>query len=87
MPAKEAMSWDELARTLIQSIVEDQGGLVAANTIFSFISPLVLVLAIGIAAHIIKKMQKEMDRQAEEKKKLERQILKKPLSSNKSSKK
>ena len=57
MPAKEAMSWDELARTLIQSIIEDQGGLVAANVILSALSPSVLVLVIGIAAYIIKKMQ------------------------------
>jgi len=87
LAAKGALSWDELARTLIQSIIEDQGGLVAANVVLSFVSPLVLGLVIVTAVYIIKKMQKEMDRLAKEKKNLERQVLKRPLSSSKSLKK
>jgi hypothetical protein len=78
MPAASAKSWDELARAIVQNILENQGGVVA---ILPFLSLLFVLIIIGMAGYVLHQKQKEIDRMAVEKSRLEDIILKSRLSS------
>jgi len=75
------MDWDELARSVLESIQEQHGGLVVAFVVLAFFSIVILVSVVSISWYILYKKQKEVDRLAGEKKKLEEQILRNRRSS------
>lgn len=74
------MTWEQLARAIIQDILQKQGGLCA---IIPFLSLLIVIFVVGMSSRTINKKQKELDRKSEEKEKLERELLKKRLSTSK----
>ena len=80
--AYATMSWNEIARAALQSIIEQHGGLVAVVAFQAISNIVLLFIILPIAWYIIRLKQKEMNRIAMEKKKLEEQILKKRYTSS-----
>lgn len=78
MPAASVKGWDELARAIVQNILENHGGVAAA---LPFVSLLFVLIIIGMACYVVNQKQKELDRMAAEKSRLEDIILKNRLSS------
>jgi len=70
-------TWDELARAIIQDILEEHGGLVA---LLPFLCLFLLFIVIGVSWFLLSRKQKEMDRMADSKAKLEGMVLGKRIS-------
>ena len=77
------MSWDEIARSALQSIIQDYGGLVAALIANNLITTGCLLIVVFYSWRLLNKKQVEIDRMASEKQKLEQEVLKRRLSSGK----
>ncbi len=75
------MGWGELARATLQSILEEQGGIVVAVIIFAFVSTLVLFWSFWNCNRQLKKKDRELERMAKQKAKLENLFLERRLSS------
>jgi hypothetical protein len=79
MPVAAAKGWDELARAIIQDILEKQGGTAA---LLPFVSLFFMIVVVGMAWYVVRQKQKEIDRMASDRKPLEELVLKKRLSSS-----
>ena len=83
----ETKPWDELIRAFFESIIDDHGGLVAAVVAQGLFSTIALVIVVLGAIYIIRMQNREIKRMGRAKEKLEKQVLKKRISSNQPKKK
>ena len=77
MLLRATKSWDELARAIIEDILEKQGGFAAVLPFFCLIF---ILFAIGVSWYLLRTKQKEIDRMAGTREDLERQVISKRAS-------
>lgn len=78
----EFMGWDELARALLQSLIEEHGGLIAATVFHGLVSTFLLLISWVYFIWILRKKDKEIDRKSDQNKELQDVILKHRISSS-----
>jgi len=78
----KTMGWDELARALFQSLIEDHGGLIAATVFHGLVSTFILLVGGFYAAYLLRKKDKEIKRMAEKNQRLVDVILQNRISSS-----
>ncbi len=75
--ADGAKGWNELAQATVQDILDTHGGLAALFPLLCFIT---IWVVISFSNRIIKDKQKEMDRMADSRERLEKKLLSNRLS-------
>lgn len=77
----DVMPWNELIRALVQSVIEEHGGLQAAVVLFALFSIGALLYVQISSTYQLRVKDKEIKRLANEKHQLEKQVLQHRISS------